>query len=97
MLRSPLTATTGPVTFNSMLSSSEMIAALRGGDAGVRSALDIFEETQQVYAASLAAMGIQTSPTSQVASAAQVTIAVPSCSMSVSARRHEHPTIHTTK
>ena len=94
MLRGSLTAITSLVTLKTMLNSSELIAALRGENPGVCSALDVYVETQQIYAASLAAMGMQNSPTSHVASVAEVTIAVPLGSMSVISRRHEHPTIH---
>jgi hypothetical protein len=62
MVLSLLTVTTDPVTFNTMLNSSEMIAALRAGDAEIRSTLDVYLETQQIYAASLAAMGVGGSP-----------------------------------
>jgi len=95
MVPSTLTATASVVTLNAMLNSSEMADALRGGDAGVCSALDAYMETQQIYAESLAAMGVQSSPTLQVASAAEVTISVPRCSMSVVAHPHEHASIRT--
>jgi hypothetical protein len=61
-----------------MLSSVEMIAALRGEDVECVSALDAYAETQAIFVASLAAMGVQTAPTLSVASSAEIPVSTPS-------------------